>query len=147
MKIVLIAGMMMLAVACSGPEGGAGPPGSAGQMGPAGPPGPDGPQGQQGVMGLTGAQGPVGLVGPAGPPGPAGDGQAPRPYSPELFRDCLDAFGSFSPAGLRRILAMSGDDVGELGALADDDVYGLVRMACLMIAIGDEDLPFDVGLN
>ena len=50
-----------------------------------------------------------------------------------MYDDCRDAFGSISPAGLRRILAASGD-AAELGELTDDDVRGMVKLFCLMAA-------------
>ncbi len=149
MRVVLVIVGMMLAVACSGPEGPVGPvgigfEGPPGETGPVGPQGPAGLIGSQGPAGLIGPQGPAGLIGPQGPPGPA-VGQEARPYSGELYDDCREAFGSISPAGLRRLMAKSGD-VTDLGELTDDDVRGLLRVACLMIAIGAEDAPWDLGL-
>ncbi len=77
--------------------------------------------------------------GPAGPQGPVGSpGLAGVAYSPELYDDCRDAFGSFSVASLRRMMATSGDvaELGELGVLTDDDVRSLLKMACLVMASG-----------
>ena len=39
----------------------------------------------------------------------SGSGPTQSAYSPEMYDDCRDAFGSISPAGLRRVWAMSGD--------------------------------------
>ena len=58
-----------------------------------------------------------------------------------MYDDCRDAFGSITPAGLRRLLAMSGD-AAELGELTDDDVRGMLKLACLFIATG-ADIPWD----
>ena len=71
-------------------------------------------------------------------PGPPSEGQGDTRaiYSPELYDDCRDAFGSISPAGLRQLWAESGD-VAELGALSDDDVRGILKIACLMFATGE----------
>ena len=151
-----------------GPPGPAGPPGSDGPTGPAGPPGSDGPPGPAGPPGSDGLTGPDGPSGPGGPPGPAGSsgpagpsglagstgpaGPAGPPgptsivetsrstYSPELYDDCRDAFGSISPSGLRQIWAETGD-AAELGKLTDDDVRGILKVACLMMATGT-DIPW-----
>ena len=56
-----------------------------------------------------------------------------------MYDDCRDAFGSISPAGLRRLWAASGD-TAELAELTDDDVRGMIKLGCLMIAAG---LPWD----
>ena len=125
--------VLVLASACTdaatgpaGPPGPAGSPGASGPQGPAGPPGPAGP---------AGPPGPTGPLGPSGSPGLTGSS-----YSPELYDDCRDAFGSISPAGLRRIWASSGDSA-ELGELTDDDVRGLLKLGCLMFAAG-ADIPW-----
>ena len=146
----------------AGPTGPAGPSGSDGPPGLDGPTGPTGPQGTAGSTGPTGPQGPVGPVGPAGLPGPAGPTGSSGPpgpsglpgpagstsieetgrstYSPELYDDCRDAFGSISAAGLRQIWAETGD-AAELGKLTDDDVRGILKVACLMMATGT-DIPW-----
>ena len=145
-----------------GPPGPAGPPGSDGSSGLAGPPGsagpsgPGGPPGPAGSSGLAGPPGSAGSTGPAGPPGPPGPVGPPGPagppgstsieetvrstYSPELYDDCRDAFGSISPAGLRQIWAETGD-AAELGKLTDDDVRGILKVACLLMATGS-DIPW-----
>ena len=63
-----------------------------------------------------------------------------NPYSPELYDDCRDAFGSMSPAGWRQLLQSWGET--ELGPLTDDDLHGLLRFFCLMLAIGADDIPW-----
>ena len=140
----------------AGPSGPAGPPGSdgltgpAGPSGPGGPPGPAGSSGPAGPSGLAGSTGPagpagpfgpVGPLGPVGPPGPTGIKETGRStYSPELYDDCRDAFGSISAAGLRQLWAETGD-AAELGKLTDDDVRGILKVACLMMATGT-DIPW-----
>ena len=165
-RLCLALAVLVLAVACSdlpprsdgppgpagppgfdGPPGPAGPPGSDGLTGPAGPSGPGGPPGPAGSSGLAGPPGSAGSTGSAGPPGPVGP---PGPtsieetgrstYSPELYDDCRDAFGSISPAGLRQLWAETGD-AAELGKLTDDDVRGILKVACLMMATGT-DIPW-----
>ena len=124
-----------------GSSGLAGPPGSAGPSGPGGPPGPAGPSGLAGSTGPAGPPGPVGPPGPAGPPGPTSIEETVRStYSPELYDDCRDAFGSISPAGLRQLWAETGD-AAELGKLTDDDVRGILKVACLLMATGS-DIPW-----
>ena len=139
MKIVLLA-LLLLATACTspaaGPPGPAGPEGPRGSAGSEGPRGPAGPAGPEGRRGDSGSEGPRG---PAGSEGPRGVGSADS-YSPELYADCRDAFGSISPAGLRRLLA--GTDT-ELGELTDDDVRGLLKMVCLMLATGADSALYD----
>ena len=60
-----------------------------------------------------------------------------------MYDDCRDAFNSFSEAALRQMLAAEWDvaELGELGGLTDDDVRGLLKMACLVLASG-ADLPW-----
>ena len=117
LRLAIGLALVMLAAACTVP----------------GPPGPAGPQG------------PAGASGPAEPQGPAepdGGQQAGLPaYSPELYDDCRDAFGSISPAGLRRLWAASGD-ASALGEMTDDDVRGLLKLGCLVIATGAGDIPW-----
>ena len=137
MKIVLLA-LLLLATACTSPA--AGPPGPAGpERGHVAQPGQRGRAGQPGQQGRRGASGSEGPRGPAGSEGPRGVGSADS-YSPELYADCRDAFGSISPAGLRRLLA--GSDT-ELGELTDDDVRGLLKMVCLMLATGADSALYD----
>ena len=75
----------------------------------------------------------------SGSPEPAGSGDPPA-YSPELYDDCRDAFGSISPAGLRRAWAASGD-AAQLGELTDDDMRGIAKVGCLLFATG-ADAPW-----
>ena len=126
--LALMLVLLTLVAACTdsvaGPPGLAGPPGPTGATGPAGPAGPAGPGG------------------PAGPPGSdASLNDYQVQYSPELYDDCRDAFGSISAAGFRQIMAESGD-AGELGRLTDDDLRGILKFFCLFVAMG-EDLPWD----
>ena len=55
-----------------------------------------------------------------------------------MYDDCRDAFNSFSIATLRQMLASEWDvaELGELGGLTDDDVRGMLKMACLVLASG-----------
>ncbi len=74
-RILIIAAslsVIMLLVACTGPQGPAGPAGSPGPEGPAGLEGPTGPEGPAGPEGPPGPEGPAGPEGPPGPEGPAG---------------------------------------------------------------------------
>ena len=110
--IALLVAMVVTACTDSGP---------AGPQGEQGPPGPVGSRGEQGPQGMQGPQGPVGPRGEQGSPGvraqEVGVQEATRsPYSPELYDDCLDAFGSFSAGGLRSVFASSGA-MAELGEL------------------------------
>ena len=61
-------------------------------------------------------------------------------YSAELYDDCRDAFDSISVAALRQLWASSLNvaDLSELGGLADDDVRGMLKIACLVWTTGDE---------
>ena len=118
-------------------------------QGPIGPQGPVGPQGPAGAQGPTGPQGPAGPSGPQGPAGLQSLQDSIQPvYSPEMYDDCRDAFGSISASGLRQIFATSGDSDGiNLGGLTDDDIRGLLKMGCLMMAAGGvppwgDDTPF-----
>ena len=73
--VVLSILTLLLAAACTGPEGDQGPSGSsgtAGQQGPKGDPGPTGQQGPIGGIGFLGPRGPEGAVGATGPQGLAG---------------------------------------------------------------------------
>ena len=93
------------------------------------------------VLAVACAPSAVGPPGPAGPQGPAGPpGPAEPAYSPELFNDCRETFSHFSESTLRRIVAANWD-VTDLGELTDDDVRGIVTMACFGIASG-ADLPW-----
>ena len=71
-----------------------------------------------------------------GPVGPAGMGGGPS-YEGEMYDDCRDAFGPVSPTGLRRLMAASGEDLGEL---TDDDVRWMVRLGCWVMASGGETI-------
>ena len=123
--LALMLVLLTLVAACTdsvaGPPGLAGPPGPTGATGPAGPAGPGGP------------------VGPPGSDASLNDHQVQ--YSPDLYDDCRDAFGSISAAGFRQIMAESGD-AGELGRLTDDDLRGILKFFCLFVAMGG-DLPWD----
>ena len=78
------------------------------------------------------------MEGPAGPQGLAGP-----TYSGEMYDDCRDAFNSFSEAALRQMLASEWDraELGELAALTDNDLRGMLKFACLVMASG-ADLPW-----
>lgn len=108
-----------------------------------GPVGPQGPPGPQGIIGPQGPSGPPGLAGTQGTAGPgwAPTGAPESVYSPELYDDCRNAFGSFSAAGLRRMLAMSGG-AAELGELTDGDIGGFIMLACLFLAAGGDVSPW-----
>ena len=73
--LLLLVAALLLAVACTGPQGEQGPAGTTGPVGPAGAAGPTGPAGTAGTAGTAGAAGaagPAGAAGAAGPAGPAG---------------------------------------------------------------------------
>ena len=61
-------------------------------------------------------------------------GTAAPMYSPDMYDDCRDAYGSISPAIARQFLAAA--DFAELGSWTDDDIRGLFKLACLMFASG-----------
>ena len=90
---------------------------------------------------MEGPAGPQGLAGPQGPAGP--QGLAGPTYSGEMYDDCRDAFNSFSEAALRQMLASEWDraELGELAALTDNDLRGMLKFACLVMASG-ADLPW-----
>ena len=112
-----------------------------------------GEAGLQGPMGPPGPIGPLGPVGPQGPAGPQGPSEAPShswgsghiaSYSPELYDDCREAYGSFGPSGLRLMWEQAGES-SELAGLSDEDVRGLFRLMCLTLATSGgtvwNDLP------
>ena len=145
LAIVVVGGGLLVSSCSVGPEGAQGTQGSQGLIGPqgavgqAGPQGPRGLEGPQGPAGVAGPQGSAGVAGPQGPPGPVSELES-SPYSSELYDDCRDAFGSMSPAGWRQLLQSWGET--ELGPLTDDDLHGLLRFFCLMLAIGADDIPW-----
>ena len=140
LAMAIIAVIALSACGTDGSRGPVGPPGPAGPSGPQGSVGSVGPQGSAGPVGSAGPQGPQGSAGPVGSAGASGSGPTQSAYSPEMYDDCLDAFGSISPAGLRRVWASSGD-AAELGELTDDDVRGMLKLGCLMMAAG-ADIPW-----
>ena len=109
-----------------GEQGPSGPPGPAGERGPQGIAGEQGPRGNRGPSGATGEQGPRG---PAGPPGVGGD--AGREYSGDMYDDCREAYGNLNPRVWRELF-----DDPNLNKLSDDDLRGMVRLACLFLAQG-----------
>lgn len=90
----LLLALVVLLLACSGPQGPAGPAGPQGPQGAAGPPGPAGAKGD------TGAAGPKGDTGPAGPPGAAGPAAAPPPTV-----NMDESVGTPPPEGWRWVVA------------------------------------------
>lgn len=74
--------LVIVSLACTGPQGPAGLSGGPGNPGNPGNPGPQGPQGVAGEPGFPGNPGNPGPPGPAGPPGVPGP-QGPNGVSPE----------------------------------------------------------------
>ena len=127
--LFILVAVMSAAIACQPTIG------ESGSVGPAGPAGPAGPQGLRGPVGL---QGPVGVQGPAGVQGAGVGGESGNSvYSPEMYDDCRDAFGSISPAGMRQFLGTAVD----LRAWTDDDLRGWLKMVCVALASGA--VPWD----
>ena len=54
-----------------------------------------------------------------------------------MYDDCRDAFNSISPAGVRRLLTASAPGP-EWGELTDDDVRGVLKLTCLVLATGTD---------